>query len=458
MAPQVTRLPDGQAYSVSPVFAGVGFRCQGHDAHPHRYHVVWTVVLHTDEAAGGVQKHRHDDGSQNQSRNAPRTRLGHFNRPTLTGDSLFISAIASPPTSELRPAVSPTRQMAMILWITLYWYFHQPEPVAGGIATGFALSAATPPDARPVADWRVRVRPDGALRGRNLLSKLERMGLLASDNSVVDDEHREGDGDDDGEREDRGAMFPPLPLHPRNPFFSTPHVPTYYPPAPLQYVLTDGVRHPLRPRPPRMGEVFYSRFVPSVGQYLSFRVASSSPQPVPYRGPVGPSPPAASDAAALSDGDLLAKWHADPRVARCWGTFEPASLGRALRARHSFPVIGMWDGVPFGYFELYWVREDLLGRHLGGSDVGDWDRGVHIMIGENWSRGRVAAWLQSLVHWCFTADLRTMSVCLEPRVDNQRMLQHLDRLGFAKEKQVALPRKQSWFVRMRRECWDGPAL
>lgn len=39
-----------------------------------------------------------------------------------------------------------------------------------------------------------------------------------------------------------------------------------------------------------------------------------------------------------------------------------------------------------------------------------------------------------------------------------RMLYHLDALGFSKECQVAFPHKQSWFVKLRRDSWEGPAL
>ncbi|KAM4056537.1 acetyltransferase (GNAT) domain-containing protein [Hirsutella rhossiliensis] len=477
--PQLIHLPDGQMFTVSPVFAGVGFRSHGHGAHHHPYPVGWTVVLHTDEdelaadaagrAAGGSGVEAMPPGTETEEEEERRRRSRPFTLPTRRGDSLFISSIANPPASEFKPAASPTRQMAMLLWVTLYWYFHHPPP------------PPPPPPSTAAADWRVRVRPDGALHGRGLLAKLERMGLVACADAAV--------AAPDAAATDvfvsqpmfwqipgRLFLYAPEPIRPLapdaspvagpspapgGPFTSTSHLPTYYPPAPLQYVATHGVRHPLRPRPPRMGDVLYSRFVPSAGRYLAFRVASSSPEPVPYLGPVGPVAASAARGhaalVAMSDVALLEAWHANPRVAEFWGPFVPGSLDRALHAPHSFPVIGLWDGVPFGYFELYWAKEDLLGRHVAG-EMGDWDRGVHIMVGEEWARGKVALWLTSLVHWCLTADLRTMNVCLEPRIDNHRILRHLDALGFDKEKQVALPHKQAWYVRLRRECWQGPAL
>lgn len=168
-----------------------------------------------------------------------------------------------------------------------------------------------------------------------------------------------------------------------------------------------------------MGETFYARFVPSVGQFLSFRVASSSPKPVPHLGPVGPKAPEHSHLCTLSDTALLQMWMSNPRVKAFWGDYTPTFLTTSLSLPHSFPVIGLWDGVPFGYFEIYWVKEDILGRHLG--DLTDnWDRGVHVLIGEEWARGRVPIWLTALLHWCLCIDYRTMNVCLEPRIDNER--------------------------------------
>jgi hypothetical protein len=96
-------------------------------------------------------------------------------------------------------------------------------------------------------------------------------------------------------------------------------------------------------------------------------------------------------------------------------------LEDSLSNRHSFPAFGCWDGRPFGYFEIYWVKEDKLGRLLGG-DVGNYARGLHVLVGEKEFRGphRVRIWLDALVHYCWIADNRTETVVLEPRVDNEK--------------------------------------
>lgn len=229
------------------------------------------------------------------------------------------------------------------------------------------------------------------------------------------------------------------------PFASSSHLPTYYPPHPPQYVFSNNVRHPLRSKPPRQGETFYTRFIPSQGQYLSFRVASLSSEPVPHKGPVASSaapsflPPGSALTASAtsrlagiappstSDVELLHRWMNDARVSAFWGVQGPISvqeefLRNSLSSRHSFPVIGCWDGRPFGYFEIYWAKEDQLGPHVDSGAAGDWDRGIHVLVGEQEFRGRdrVRVWLSALVHYCWLADQRTNRVLAEPRVDNPK--------------------------------------
>ena len=239
----------------------------------------------------------------------------------------------------------------------------------------------------------------------------------------------------------QGLWSPSMP----SPFTSGSHLPTYYPPPPAQYFITNNVRHPLRPKPPRPGETFYTRFVPSLGQYLSFRVATMSRKSPTHQGPVGSMQPKflppdsgiSSDSGPIPtlgnmsitpcDIELLHTWMNNPRVAAAWGAAGPvatqeAFLQASLGNRHSFPVIACWDGKPFGYFEIYWVKEDQLGQHLNGSELGNWDRGFHVLVGEEEFRGRdrVKVWLSALIHYCWLADQRTERVFCEPRIDNEK--------------------------------------
>ncbi|OAQ65554.1 aerobactin siderophore biosynthesis protein iucB [Purpureocillium lilacinum] len=479
MASETLYLPDGQTFNVSPVFAGVRFHSQAYNIYSHPFPAGWTVVLHTEDTVTTKQESKILDGDSNSAHETtalnisttPKRCCGHsdgqenrststrqFTRPTLDCDSLFISSFANPPSAEFKPASSPTRHIAMMLWVTLYWYFHQPDPTDMGQSRNTAVGK------KPRCDWRVIIRRDGILRGRNIIPKLERMGLIAALDSSVGTCHGDASGgfarmfvskrmfwqipgrlflfilepirgqthygnssysatpstsrpsspDRTGPLHEAGPMTPssqsqnfldpdspgakstcaPLlvpPAFPVTAYYSTSYLPTYYPPAPLQYIFTDGTCHPLRPKPPHMGEIFYTRYVPSVGQYLSFRVASLSPLPVPYLGPVCTGSdyitPEERHLMTLSDTELLSSWHSKRRVCGEWADYGPQQLNVALRSQHSFPAIGMWGGVPFGYFEIYWVKEGKLRRTMSSSrnNTGDWDRGLHVMMGQEWA-------------------------------------------------------------------------
>ena len=267
------------------------------------------------------------------------------------------------------------------------------------------------------------------------------------------------------------------------PFTSASHLPTYFPPHPTHFTFTKGVRHPLRSKPPRQGEVFYVRYVPSAGQYLSFRTASLSKTPVSYSGPVGGQStpalalPGLAGSAPLmarafggttsisSDTELLHTWMNDERVANFWGVRGPATvqeefLRNALRSRHSFPVIGCWDGKPFGYFEIYWVKEDNLGPHIDEGASGDWSRGFHALVGEQEFRGpyRAKLWMSALVHYCWLADMRTMNAYCEPRVDNHKFIGYLQDVGFHREREVTFEHKQAAMMKISRDAWVAPLL
>jgi N5-hydroxyornithine acetyltransferase len=467
----------------------------------------WTVILQTEDLVEDNIERRKSrtplDGPRETSETVHKHTVTHrFTKPTIQSDSMFISSISIPSSSDFKNTASPTRHIAMMVWATLSWYFHKDPPNPHALSDASAL---TPESGRPKLDWRIRIKREGIFKGKNILQKLERMGLIAAEDSSVgtdtDVKLPSGWGEMFVSRRSFWQIdariflytmapqphspFPqasPYPSRPSSPdratqvtvtdrgsprpadYVSTPgisdsftagisspggpfnsgsHLPTFYPPQPTQYTFTNHIRHPIRPKPPRQGETFYNRYIPSVGQWLSFRVPTLSPKPCPLPQFMPPSasmpavmPSHAASIATLptldnfldrpSDLDLLNKWMNDPRVNAAWGVAGPTStqhqfLVDGLQSRHSFPVYGCWDGKPFGYFEIYWVKEDKLGRLLGG-DVGNYTRGLHVLIGENEFRGphRVKVWLSALVHYCFLADYRTETVMLEPRIDNAK--------------------------------------
>ncbi|TVY81613.1 N(6)-hydroxylysine O-acetyltransferase [Lachnellula suecica] len=553
--PSSVHLPNGQNLTVIPVFGGYFFKSNELNVHGSVFPAGWTVIIQSEDYSDEHQAST--DSRQGEHDGAPRERHRHihpFKQPTLHNDNLFISSISNPSSNDFKAPTSPTRQIAMMLWASLNWYFHlkEPSPYLENEA-----SKSTPAAGKPRGEWRINIKREGVLRGRNLIQKLERMGLIVSEDSSVGINPEENTPEGWSEMftsrrmfwqlsaklflftltPTTGSSFPASPFNsrpnspvrgePRNqspnkrdsseigaplsspglggsglwspaapgPFSSGSHLPTYFPPPPLQYTMSSGVRHPIRPKPPRQGETFYTRYIPSVGQYLSFRCASLSPKPVAYNGPTtslapgkhtatsslsslpahvsaasiaDPTPPTPSaeteDTTLMSDLQLLNKWMNDSRVSRFWGCsgsqkVQEDFLRTNLTSNHSFPAIGLWDGKPFGYFELYWVKEDILGKHLGDG-AGDFDRGIHVLVGEQEFRGkhRVQCWITALAHWAFVQDYRTNAVVLEPRVDNEKFIAYLGEAGFLKEKEITFPHKQSAFVKLRRENFEAPAL
>ncbi|KAI9717164.1 MAG: hypothetical protein M1812_004912 [Candelaria pacifica] len=529
-------MPNGQTITVTPVFSGLFFKANDYTTHHSSFPPGWTIVLQSgddlddDQESPRTNLPSQTSAAMTEHHLEPKKHHMHrYKLPTLRNDSLFISSISNPSSTDFKPPISPTRQIAMMLWATLWWYFHQPQP---DTRLRTDRSAKTADAGKPKGDWRINIRREGIFKGRHLLQKLERMGLIASEESSVgvESDDRGGEGWTEMFVSRRSfwqidarififtlsptlnSPYPsssPYPSRPGSPnregasvskhelqaeavtqglwspsstsgpFSSGSHLPTYYPPPPLQYTFTNNVRHPIRPKPPRQGETFYTRYIPSLGQYLSFRVPSLSDRPPTHTGPVshvnntGPGPSSGTLESKLllmgcskgnsCDKELLHTWMNDERVAHFWGEDGPQShqenfLRTALQSRHSFPAIGCWDGIPFGYFEIYWVKEDHLGTHLG-VEQGDWDRGFHCLIGEQDFRGahRVKVWLSALVHYCWLADMRTNCVMLEPRIDNQKLIDYLHEAGFHKEKEISFPHKHSALMKVRREAWEAPA-
>lgn len=518
MPAQTVHLPNGQTYTVTPIFGGFTFKSNDLDIHHSAMPPGWTVNITTeDEVDDDDERIRRRSRvyigqGEEPSQSLQKHTVSHrFTKPTLQNDALFISSVSMPSSSDFKTPTSPTRHIAMMLWATLQWYFHKDAPPP---QLNLDSSTTVPESGRPKGDWRVKVRREGIFRSRNTLQKLERMGLITSlDSSVgteVDSRNPEGWTDCFVSRrafwqiDARLFLFTLAPIHhspmlaqsphpsrpsspergptagnrpsprpqlgpelnsasvlpelshnpgvssPGGPFTSGSHLPTYYPAPPTQYIYSDHIRHPIRPKPPRQSETFYSRYIPSLESWLSFRVPSLSQKPVPYFGPGSPRsvttnnpahtahtgsissisvatlPTLANFSERLPDVKILNRWMNDPRVNAMWGEAGPVSqttqfLNKALASKHSFPVFACFDGRPFAYFEIYWVKEDQLGSLLGG-EVGNWTRGLHCLVGENEYRGpqRVKVWLSALVHYCWLADMRTDCVMLEPRVDNEK--------------------------------------
>jgi RimJ/RimL family protein N-acetyltransferase len=199
---------------------------------------------------------------------------------------------------------------------------------------------------------------------------------------------------------------------------------------PQQMVVSGGKRHPLRPIKPR-GEV-YRRFDAQLGAWISLRTVDID-----------------LDLARFN------RWQNSPRVASFWqeeGSLEQHReyLSKLEADQHTLTLIGCFDDQPFAYFEAYWAKEDRIAPFY---EAGDYDRGIHMLVGEENHRGphKVASWLSALVHYLFLDDARTQRVVAEPRADNGKMIGHMQSQRFHSEKEFDFPHKRAALMVLGRE-------
>ncbi|MEU4655441.1 GNAT family N-acetyltransferase [Streptomyces sp. NPDC023723] len=88
---------------------------------------------------------------------------------------------------------------------------------------------------------------------------------------------------------------------------------------------------------------------------------------------------------------LLSRWMNDPAVARFWELAGPPGITEAhVRAQltgdgDSVPCLGVLEGRPMSYWEIYRADLDPLARHCA---VRPHDIGIHLLIGAAADRGR----------------------------------------------------------------------
>lgn len=199
---------------------------------------------------------------------------------------------------------------------------------------------------------------------------------------------------------------------------------------PQQMATSGDQRHPLRPVKPR-GEV-YRRFDARLGAWISLRTLDIE-----------------------QDLRRFNRWQNSPRVASFWeeeGSLEQHReyLSKLAADPHTLTLIGCFDDQPFAYFEAYWAREDRIAPFYS---AGDYDRGMHMLVGEEHHRGphKVASWLSALTHYLFLDDPRTQRLVAEPRADNAKMIGYLQAQRFHCEKEFDFPHKRAALMVLGRE-------
>ncbi|WP_374028224.1 GNAT family N-acetyltransferase [Bdellovibrio bacteriovorus] len=205
--------------------------------------------------------------------------------------------------------------------------------------------------------------------------------------------------------------------------------------TPEKWTTTKDVAHPVRPAI-QEGQILYRRTL-SDGKVLTFRVAHIE-----------------------KDLDIFHEWHNQPRVLKFWELDKPKEelrdyLAKGLKDGHQFPTILEFDGVPVGYFEMYWTKEDRLGPYY---DSEAFDRGFHFLIGDVSVLGfaNTDAILKSVCHYLFLEEPRTRKIMAEPRSDNVNVLKYLETFtAWKKLKEFDFPHKRAALLECRREAFFG---
>lgn len=207
---------------------------------------------------------------------------------------------------------------------------------------------------------------------------------------------------------------------------------------PIHYMFTRERRHPLRP--PKPSGMVYRRYIPWLSRTLIFRTVDMA-----------------------RDLECFHHWMNDAEVAKFWQESGDIDKHRDyLRGidadPHTISLIGCLDEEPFGYFEIYWAKENRIAPYY---NVDDFDRGWHVLIGEPHRRGKpfVTAWLPSISHYLFLDDARTQRLVIEPRSDNHKMIRNLNQCGYVTLKEFDFPHKRAVLGMLARErffseqCW-----
>ncbi|MEU2155987.1 GNAT family N-acetyltransferase [Streptomyces sp. NPDC019396] len=148
------------------------------------------------------------------------------------------------------------------------------------------------------------------------------------------------------------------------------------------------------------------------------------------------------------DLSLISGWMNDPAVAAFWELSGPEPVtGTHLRAQldgdgRSVPCLGVLDGVPMSYFEIYRADLDPLARHYPARPH---DTGIHLLIGGVADRGRGVgtALLRAAAGLILDHRPRCARVVAEPDLRNTPSVSAFLSAGFRFAAEVDLPGKRA---------------
>ncbi|MFF9858359.1 MULTISPECIES: GNAT family N-acetyltransferase [Streptomyces] len=161
------------------------------------------------------------------------------------------------------------------------------------------------------------------------------------------------------------------------------------------------------------------------------------------------------------DAALVARWMNDPAVAAYWELTGPQSVtADHLRAQlagdgRSVPCVGLLDGVPMSYWEIYRADLDLLARYC---PVRPHDTGIHLLIGDDADRGRGLGTelIRAVADLVLAERPACTRVLAEPDVRNRSSVAAFLGAGFRSAAEVDLPAKRAALMIRERAARESP--
>jgi RimJ/RimL family protein N-acetyltransferase len=145
---------------------------------------------------------------------------------------------------------------------------------------------------------------------------------------------------------------------------------------------------------------------------------------------------------------VLVQWMNDPVVAAFWELSGPAELtDRHIRSQlegdgRSVPCLGVLDGVPMSYWEIYRADLDPIARHYPSRPH---DTGLHLLLGPPQHRGRGtgSVLLRAVAERVLRERHSARRVVAEPDVRNLPSIRAFLKAGFRYDRDLPLPGKHA---------------
>ncbi|MFG2681728.1 GNAT family N-acetyltransferase [Streptomyces sp. NPDC048392] len=161
------------------------------------------------------------------------------------------------------------------------------------------------------------------------------------------------------------------------------------------------------------------------------------------------------------DVPLVARWMNDPAVAAYWELTGPRSVTEDhVRAQltgdgRSVPCVGVLDGVPMSYWEIYRADLDPLARYC---PVRPHDTGIHLLIGDDADRGQGigTTLIRTVTDLVLAGRPACTRVLAEPDVRNTPCVAAFLGAGFRFTAEVDLPAKRAALLIRERTAPGSP--